>query len=205
MLKNGALSTIADRNFSRARKMRFLACLVVFCIAFNALVPRFSIGASQVDFLSKVVQCESAVLDFFTLYSLPMKIIDKLFPDKNTLTASKNQNNTEKSRNGTNASSDFSIFGVDNVNNWKYSSQRTVGTEWELEKMTAGILVVASSNPMLPKIWQIYMALLLLMCFFMLPRSSIDDAYITYLKNNKLVTQLRTLSWVFHLYRRNLK
>jgi len=176
-----------------------LAVMVIFSILINAFIPRFAVSQDDLNTLSQIIEQQSTLLRFFSLSSIPLKIVDELFSEGQSLSAGVQKSNPEKKKEReANSSSDFSIISTQRtLNTGRSNLLRSVvkdlsflfsGASGSSQSCIRGSPLKISPHPIV--------FCLILMLFFMLPRSSINDNIARL--NRFIYTQLGFPSWVFY-------
>jgi hypothetical protein len=61
---------------------------IIFCIMLNCFVPRFSLSAHNQDIIAQILSSQSSLLQFFSLSTVPLKIVGSIFENSRTLPCS---------------------------------------------------------------------------------------------------------------------
>jgi hypothetical protein len=187
--------------FSSLFRDRFLTGFVVFCIFLNGFVPRFSIPADDYNVLSQIIASQSILLHFFSLSTLPEKIVNELFKEQSMPQAQHKKLPAKQNSNSTNSSSDYTLINADargalNRHNFCHRIGDQAGNiALLLPSLWAGFS--QTSDAALPGVSSVF--LILVVFFFLLPRSSLADGAAAIIFNNSEGTQLDLSSWVFSL------
>jgi hypothetical protein len=108
MMKTLVLS--GKRSYSTAAAVKALAVFLVMSIFVNALVPKFAIDANDYSTLCQIMKSQTALLEFFSFSTLPIKIVDRLFNEQGAASsASHKKAPKDDANNASNTASDFSI------------------------------------------------------------------------------------------------
>lgn len=191
----GAFSTMSLRT-------KLLAVLVVFSFFINGFVPRFSIDVNECVAVSNVLASQSTLLQVISFSALPLKIVNDMFSEKSVPSPEKSAHSgKDDPRNTSNTSVDYSILSCGTNANASRLAGDLQGRDILL-KAVCGISLALARSPALAEgipPGERYVFLILVLFFFLLPRSSVGDgpAYNLYVKIPS--AQLAQASWVFYL------
>jgi hypothetical protein len=154
---------------------KYLAAVTVFCLLVNVAAPRCNISPRDYDVLSQVMGVQTMLMECFSLSAIPMKIIGELMKDA-AATAPGQQRKKKQDGNTPAASTDFSIV----------SAETRMGLARYSHGVTAGVGCTslsdmfqcgdANSAPLRSPVEPPGgVGVILLLFFFLLPRSGLDD------------------------------
>jgi len=168
--------------------VKALAVLMVLCICANALVPKFAIDAKDYSTLCRIMKSQSALFEFFSFSTLPIKIVNEIFNEqRNASAASRKKAPKDDTSNASNTSADFSITGAAFENVSRFLPQRCADFGGGgAPAVFAGQLSVlpAGADPGNPPVVPLVTAILL-MFYFLKARSALPDAAIIMPANSK--------------------
>jgi hypothetical protein len=157
-------------------RSKLTAGFIAFCIIFNCLAPRFSLSAHSDDLIRQVLASQSVLLQFFSLSTLPLRIVNSLFGGEAGLPCPLGQNLPGKDDDSAaNSSADFSVFHFSK----KLSGQSGFGQY--LDRGAPALLAICLRQypvfrePAYAGGAPICGCLIMLFLMFLLPRSGIDD------------------------------
>jgi hypothetical protein len=144
----------------------------------NGFMPRFTFEEKSYSAITQALVSQSAVFHYFSLSVIPLKIINELFKEQNSLTPHRGKMpEPEKSSRNANSSSDYSIVSFDkkvNPNRTELQRVREMqGTVFVSIEPRLQLLIPLLENTSAGA--DTVMALVMLMFFFLLPRSSVGD------------------------------
>jgi hypothetical protein len=195
---------LTGRNFYLAVasvRIKALAVFVVLCIFANALVPKFALDAKDYSTLCQIMKSQSALFEFFSFSTLPIKIVNEIFNEqRGASAASQRKAPRDDTSNASNTSSDFSITGAAFQDVSRFLSQRGAdfGGGGALAVFAKNLSVLPGSDsgnpPVIPLI-----AFILLMFYFLRARSALPDAAIIMPVKGSKISRLVTASRDFSL------
>lgn len=151
--------------------------LLLLCMVINFLVPKFSIEPEDCSAVSQLIKKQSALLYFFSLSAVPLKIVNDMFAGQAPQSKNSGKRPDKNSVPCANTSSDYSLVGSSAQNNIKNEFVRA----W-LPYINTLVLSSVFERPLYRYFGTGHgsgiLFLLTLMFFFLRPRSSIDDALI---------------------------
>ncbi|MHB9155504.1 MAG: hypothetical protein ACYC5N_07405 [Endomicrobiales bacterium] len=188
-------------SFAASHGERLLAVLIILCFLVNGFVPRFSIEGKNYEALSQLIARQSALLQLFSFSSLPVKIVNELFVERcEASRGAAKKLPKDENRNNSNSSTDYSLSGLDSKTNggrYGYFVRNFEGPG----NAAAHASLAVKDGPVTaraPGAQTGVRCLLVLMFFFLLPRSSVsEDNVLVFSRSVK--TQLAGASWVFYL------
>ncbi len=165
------------RFFTRARKQLF-AVAVSFALLAGGLAPCVSLDQIGRDEIAGIIASQSVLTSFFYHTTLPMKIVNKMMADMQSMAdTSKNAPSGDEDKNAAKAASGSAIVPAAAAVLKAVMARSVNPALSSLEQSLCGSLCdhtvllastrVPGGNGYLP-------AVILLLCFFMLPRSSIN-------------------------------
>jgi hypothetical protein len=183
-----------------ALRSKLMAVFVIFCLLANAFLPKFALNQRDYDVLSEIMANQSLLLSYLSFSTIPMKIVSDLFTEKNAVATGKTgKQKSEDKANSASASSEFSLMNACSQN-LRVAPQWTSGFGGSLPAVAlhaSRTVLSPSENLCAAAGFRIF--LLLVLFFFMLPRSSVGDYYILKSFPIRVCTQLAVQSWVFYL------
>jgi hypothetical protein len=181
---------------------KFITGFIVASILLNGFVPKFSIDAAGCEVFSRIMAGQSVLLHFFSLATLPEKIVAEIFKDRSLPPAHHRQHPDGNRQNSVNSSADYSLINADarNAQSRFNCAPRSVDI-CRKAAMTLSIFSLAqrASDNVPPGASSFFVVLL--MFFFLLPRSSLSDGGAIRISQRLQGTQLVRSSWVFSLIR----
>jgi len=163
-----------------------LVLIILAAMVANFLVPRFSLSRQDSFTLTQIIKTQSTLLYFFSLTTLPMKMVNDLFHRSQSAPLTSQDKQDGKPHNASDTSADFTILSA---NKTVASERNDLGSAWVPFALAEGIELVAG------RLYKLFGTaqgsgvplICMLMFFFLRPRSAIDDIIFSY-TNNK--TQL---------------
>lgn len=179
---------------------RLLAGVLVFSFFMNGFVPRFSINDEDYAVFEQIMASQSILLQFFAFSTVPVKIVNDLFTQKGaTARAAKQDAPRKNTSHAANTASDYSLMTFENR-----SGSVRLST---LQRPGEGMPVAAADGFYVPSHiprmagdaipWAYAGFLVVLIFFFLLPRSSLSDGGILFALYP--LTQRARSRWVFLL------
>ena len=170
-------ATPAARFFTRARKRVFAAAVSIALLA-GGLAPCISCNDFDREEIARIIASQSVLTSFFYHTTLPMKMVNMIMAEKQSATnASKTSSSGNEERHPVKAASDAAIMpaSVTMIKTFLsciFNPVITPVKQYICASLSNHTVLLASArvpgeNGYLP-------ALILMLCFFMLPRSSID-------------------------------
>lgn len=187
------------RHGPAALKESFLAVLVVCCMLAGGLIPRFALDGSDYEVLSKIMQSQSTLLQFFTFATIPSKIVSDLLAPSRSMAPAAPKTHKERPAKAANSSADYSLINTDG---------RGLTGKVDVKRLSVGPGImpamfmldrgyVARAGPTVP-IGDFSILLLITLLCLMLPRSNTADAAAAILiKRLSEKARLARASWVF--------
>ena len=177
-----------------------LAVMVVLSILANALIPRFAVSQDDLNTISQIIEQQSTLLRFFSLSSVPLNIVNQLFADSQVSSVGVQSNSpAKKKEHKSNAQSDFSIISIEGARSaGKSGVQRLTGKDISVtlseisgfaQNSIRGSPINVSPHP--------FIFCIIVILFFLLPRSSVNEAAAVIMNRVRVYTQLGFPSWVF--------
>lgn len=177
---------------------RLLAGMLVFCFLLNGFVPRFSLNDDDYAVLEQIFASQSILLQFFSFSTVPVKIVNDLLTQKSAPRAAKQGAPRKQNSNAANTASDYSLITFEK----KAGASRLSSVQRPGEGLTvaadsfyAPAHLLRKQSDTVP--WEYSAFLIVLIFFFLLPRSSLSDGGILFALYP--VTQRARSRWVFLL------
>jgi hypothetical protein len=181
-------------------KDRLIVGCIVLCILLNGFVPRFSIDQRDYEVLNQILQSQSILIQFFSCSSLPLKIVTDLFSQPGAADTPKKSSGQHLP--AANASADYSLMSLDNKlagSRSQFTRTAVFGTDLSLHRVASSVkLTVDQMNyPISPH--PVFFAIIL-MFFFLFPRSSIPEGVIMLFRvRGNIFSQFAYANWDFSL------
>ncbi|MEI8217861.1 MAG: hypothetical protein WCG51_02270 [Elusimicrobiota bacterium] len=155
---------------------RALAGLTVFCILANGLSPRFAIQEDDFAVASQIAATQSQLLQFFILATLPVSIVEGLMNTGTAVPSSRPHHAKNTEKNSANTSADYSLVSVQkNLNINRHGGLHTLLRDYT---QLAGLFrscQFSVDNLQSRAAPPLGVGLCMLLFFFLLPRSGLDD------------------------------
>jgi len=179
---------------------RLVTGFIVVCILLNGFVPKFSIDTSGREVFSQIMASQSILLHFFVLSTIPKNIVGEIFKERNLPPAQQKQQPAKQRQNSSNSSADYSALNADTRNAQSRNNcfQRGADTDGKFFISWPGVSRTLSvSENYLPGVNSVFVVLLIF--FFLRPRSSLPDGAIAIISQRIPETRLAGSSRVFLL------
>ncbi|MGA2090888.1 MAG: hypothetical protein ABSH12_05435 [Endomicrobiales bacterium] len=177
-------STFSGSSSAFTISVKLITATAIFCMVFNGLAPRYSITPHDYDELSRVVGTQILLMQFFSFSTIPMTIVNQLMRD---VAGKPHANHHTKKQSGTSteASAGFSIVSGETRQIFNRGAASFPDAPSHLSPVCMfqqGYLNRSTQGP--PVDPPIGFIVNLLLFFFLLPRSGIEDhATIAAIKN----------------------
>ncbi|MCX5782782.1 MAG: hypothetical protein NT145_08840 [Elusimicrobia bacterium] len=163
------------------------------CLILNSSIPGFFVTAFDYGQFQKVIKFQSVMFEYFSFSVIPIKILGSMFQDRTV-------NSAQKSDRKTSPYSNMSLanIGVNQITG-KYNGQRIWNfTQASYPVTFASLFASLKQNCSDPPISPVAFLGLFMICFFLLPRSNVNDAYASILNRVLGGTRLDRSSRVFY-------
>lgn len=199
MGKNGGFSTDSGKGYL----WKYLvSAMVLLCMVTNCIVPRFAVGSIDPDLFSKILKSQTALFEYFSFSALPLDIVNSLLSKNAPINSTDEATPVQKKTDSKGTSHEFVFISVQlQTTLVKPLAQKSVNLVVSSVSgvSQAYLLLKDSLDP--PRHGSQGFYLLFLLCFFMLPRSSVNDAYAVIVKRIAHTTRFECSNRVFHLSR----
>jgi len=163
---------------------KYTTCITMICMAVNFLIPRFSVGQETFNNLSTLLKNQSPLISFFTLSSIPIKLVSELLAKDISASAHGKSRPQKDDSRSANTSADYSLLSANAVS---YVKNVFVKIPAHIATFAMQSAVNRCESPRccagVPG--QGVLLLFTLMFFFLRPRSAIDDLIIFSYTRNK--------------------
>ena len=150
---------------------------MMLCMVVNFLIPRFSVGQETFDSLSSLIKNQSPLLYFFSLSSLPMKMVNELLVKEIGASAKNESRPQENDSRSANTSADYSLLST-NAASYAKSVFVKAWAQVAPPTISPSAPRAESTNYIGGAPGQGFLLMFALMFFFLRPRSAIDDLII---------------------------
>ncbi len=191
-------SYLSSRHNEKIMLIRLLfSAAVFFSIILNSFIPRFFAGSFDNNLFSRFFQSQTIVFEYFNFTSVPIDIVNHLFAN-NSGSAVSDKNKTPKKEKNSSSVSEFNFISCQTAASLSANlSQNLVNIYSSLLIPMCSVSLAESSLD--PPWGRMGVLLFSMFCFFLLPRSSINDAYIAIANRACHITRFEKSNRVFLL------
>ena len=202
MDKPTAFSPFPKRDKTSWSRIIFSA-IVFSSIVVNCFVPRFFIGALNPEFFSNVLKTQTIVFEYFSFAALPLDIVNSLFSQNKASADPAKARPASGKKTAGSSHSEFNFISVEKVQNALRALNSAFLCEAAFSTVPLYSVKLADNSLDPPRGAFACMVGVFLTCFFLLPRSSTNDAAIILANRTGYYTRFDRSNRVFLLYGKN--